>query len=69
MKRITSFVIMMVIVMGLLPTAHAAEQPWQSWTPEWDYNTDLYGYKSGGEWVIEPQYNYANGFDGSGYAW
>lgn len=68
MKRFASLVIMMAMVVGMLPAAHAAEQPWQSWTLERDYNTDLYGYKSGGEWVIEPQYNYADGFDGSGYA-
>lgn len=71
MKRVTCFVLMMAMVMGLLPTAQAVE-PCQSWKSEMEWNADadkyLYGYKSGNTWVIEPQYDYVNEFGENGLA-
>lgn len=71
MKRFTSLILMMAMLVGLLPAAQA-EESCQSWKPEMEWNADadkyLYGYKSGNTWVIEPQYDYVNEFGKNGLA-
>lgn len=72
MKRFTSFVIMIFLVVGLLPAgALAAGERGDpiTWQIDYDGETGKAGYlDQNGDWAIAPQFDVAYGFDETGHA-